>query len=212
MSFDPPRETDPPRHTWKIGPRGSHVPRGLGRLTKVALVTGASVGLALGGAGIAYAASSGTSTTPQPSTGAPNASPGGHARHPGRHATGGFGALGGRVLHGQATVRTPGGVDKTVEMQAGTASGVSATSITVKSSDGYSHTYTVTAATVVDSQAGGISTVAGGDTVRVIATPENGQDTATSIVDATKIRSSRAGFGFAPPASPAAGAGPSTTP
>ncbi|MGH9055327.1 MAG: hypothetical protein ACRDYY_05600 [Acidimicrobiales bacterium] len=211
MSFEPTREPTPPRGTWRLGARTAPPAAArLGRLSKLALVSGASVGLALGGAGIAYAAGSGASAT-SPSSPSSPASPGGHTGHPGRHAMGGLGGLGGRVLHGQATVRTPAGTDKTAEIQVGVVSGVTTTSITVKSSDGYTHTYDVVPTTVVDSQAGGISSVSNGDTVRVIATTDNGEDTATNVADATKLRASRAGFGFAPPVKPAPNNGSTTT-
>ena len=103
----------------------------------------------------------------------------------------------GPVVHGQYTVKS-GSSYKTVEVQVGTVTAVSSTSITVKSSDNYEHTYAVDAATVVDSQAGGISSVQDGDQVRLAATSQGGKDTAVDIRDLTKIGSSRTHFGFAP--------------
>jgi hypothetical protein len=89
---------------------------------------------------------------------------------------------------------------------------VSSSSLTVKSSDGYTHTYKVVPTTVVDSQAGGISSVAKNDQVDLLATPQNGSDTATNIVDRTKVGASRQGFGFgrAKPA-PAPGGAPGSS-
>lgn len=112
--------------------------------------------------------------------------------------------MGGKVLHGVFTVKTPSGTYQTVEEQVGTVTAVSSGSITVKSTDGYSNTYSVSSSTVVDSQAGGINAVAANDTVRVsAAVPKSGTDTATSITDTTKIAASRSGFGFgAPTAAP----------
>ena len=180
------------------------------RFPRVALAGGLAGALALSGAGIAYAATSGGSSpaTPaasnSPTTTAPPTAPQGHGKvHRGGFAFGpaGFGGLGlgGRVLYGQATLQQPDGTLKTVEFQVGTVSAVSDKSITLTSGAGsntYTHTYTVDASTIVDSQAGGISTVAKGDQVRLTATQQNGSDTATDIVDATKIKSSRDGFGF----------------
>lgn len=183
------------------------------RFPRLAVAGGLMAALALGGAGIAYAAGSGGSApaTPaassSPSTTAPTNN--GSSNTPPGKAHRGFGAdlglpglglpgLGGRVLYGSATIQQPDGTLKTVEYQSGTVSAVSTGSITVVSgnNNAYTHTYKVDPSTVVDSQAGGINTVAKGDQVRIIATQQNGSDTAANIVDVTKIKSSRTGFGF----------------
>jgi hypothetical protein len=105
-------------------------------------------------------------------------------------------------VHGEFTTSTPSGY-KTVEVQAGKVAAVSPTSITVTSPDGYTHTYAVTSSTLVDAQRGGISSVAKGDQVQIVATTVSHKDTATNIADTTKIGASRKGFGFGPrPASP----------
>ncbi len=110
--------------------------------------------------------------------------------------------MGGDVLHGVFTVKAPSGSYVTEETQVGTVSSVSQSSITVKSADGYSQTYAVTSSTVVDSQAGGIGAVAQNDSVRITAETQSGSETATSIVDTTKIGASRQAFGLgAPPSS-----------
>ena len=85
---------------------------------------------------------------------------------------------------------------------------VSKSSITVKSDDGFTQTYTVQSSTVVDSQADGIGAVAGTDTVRIEALVSGTTQTATNIVDTTKIGSSRKGFGYPTPAAGADGYGP----
>jgi hypothetical protein len=180
------------------------------RFPRVALAGGLMTALALGGAGIAYAAGSGGSSpaTPAASTSPSTTVPSNSPQVPGKWHRGfggglglpglGLPGVGGKVLYGQATIQQPDGTLKTVEYQAGTVSNVSSTSITVSSgtNGSYTHTYKVDPTTVVDSQAGGISTVTKGDQVRVIATQQNGSDTAVNIVDATKIQSSRSGFGF----------------
>ena len=186
------------------------------------MVGGLAVGLALGGAGIAYAATSSSttpSTTAPPSTTRPGHPPAGFKGPGGPFgARGGIGGLG-PVVHGQFTTRTASGGYQTVEVQTGKVTSVSPTSISVTSADGYNHTYMVTASSVVDSQRDGISSVAKGDEVQVTATRVNGKDTVTSIVDTTKLGASRKGFGFgfgprarpAPPASGSAPAGPPAT-
>jgi hypothetical protein len=102
----------------------------------------------------------------------------------------------GRVLHGQFTVRTQSGGYQTVLVQVGKAGPVSAGSITVTSTDGYTHTYAVSSSTVVDARRAGISSVAGQDQVRVMAVHAGSKDTATDVTDLTKLQGSRAGFGF----------------
>ena len=63
------------------------------------------------------------------------------------------------MLHGQVTIHSGSGY-KTLDVQTGTVTGkVCSTSITVKSSDGYIQTYTVTSSTLVNSQAAGIGCV-----------------------------------------------------
>ena len=182
------------------------------RLPHAAMAGGLVFGMALGGAGIAFAAGSGsgsttTPTTPNGAATTPNGTPPpGIGKHAGRLA-GPFarlGLAGGRVLYGQATVQTPSGTTKTIDFQLGTVtathlSGDSGT-ITVGSGTNNSHTqtYTVGPSTVVDSQAGGISTVKQGDTVMVIAQDNGGGNpTAMDIRDQTQVKHSRQGFGFA---------------
>jgi hypothetical protein len=184
--------------------------RRLGRIPKVALTAGLAVGLAAGGATLAFAAGSSTTTPGSSASSAttlPSAlTPNGH----GKHGLGfgrlrgplGLGKLGGGfgrdIVHGQITIRSGNGY-KTVEIQSGTVSSVNSTSITVTSSDGYVHTYAVTPSTLVDSQAGGISSLSGKDDIVIVSSQVGGKDTATNIVDLTKIKASRKGFGFAPP-------------
>src|SRR5579864_745044 len=96
-----------------------------------------------------------------------------------------FGPGGG--IHGQFTVPAPNGGYETVLTQIGTVQSVSSSSITVKSEDGYSHTYSVDNNTLVVAGNNGISDVANGDTVRVLAVG----NAAKHIVDATKVQSLR---------------------
>jgi hypothetical protein len=105
--------------------------------------------------------------------------------------------LGGNVVHAQYTVKNGTGY-KTVAVQVGQVTAVSPKSITVKSADGFIQTYIVETSTIVDSQSGGISAVANTDSVDVQALVQGTTQTATNIVDTTKIGASRKGFGFAP--------------
>jgi hypothetical protein len=213
MEHHPTTPPDPQAHDDPVyGPAFGQVEPAPRRFPRLALAGGLMAALALGGAGIAYAADSGGSSpsTPAASSTPTTTTPSGVPQGPGKgHRFGGAGmglpglglpGLGGKLLYGQATIEQPDGTLKTVEFQMGTVSSVSSSSITVSSgangNSSYSHTYKVDPSTIVDSQAGGISTVAKGDQVRVIATQQNGSDTAVNIVDATKINSSRTGFGF----------------
>lgn len=192
------------------------------RLPRAAAAGGLVAVVALAGAGLAFAASggsrstatpaaSGTSSTTQPATPDRPAGPFGK----GRFGIGGrmFGRGLGGVVHGSVTLHSPSGY-RTVEVQIGQVTQVSSSSITVKSSDGYSHTYAVQSSTVVDSLAGGIASVAKGDQIQLLATPAKGTDTAFNIVDQTKVGGSRMGFGFGPPSKSTNrnGASPSSDP
>lgn len=180
--------------------------------------TVAATALAAGG-GLAYgvthsgtpataqtASISATSPSPSPSS-SPSTSPANpkpHFRGPGAFGFG-FGGLGaGGVVHGQLTVPKSGGGYQTIDVQSGTVSAVSTTSITIHSADGYSATYTVTASTEVNAESAGIGSVKTGDTVFVTATVSSGSATAASVTDTTSIRNSRGDFGF--PTGPEKGA------
>ena len=84
---------------------------------------------------------------------------------------------------------------------------VSATSITVKSADGFSKTYQVVSSTNVDAQRNGISTVKTGHQVMVTATDGGSTATATSILDFNLLPAMHGGGGWnhsAPPSAPPA--------
>jgi hypothetical protein len=146
--------------------------------TKVALVAGTAV-LALAGigTGAAFAAGSTSSSTPAPSGGATPATSTAPAKHhPGLLA---------RTEHGQVTVRTKQG-DQTLDLQHGQVTSVSATSITVRSRDGFTATYTVNGNAKVrkEKQASSISNVSTGDRVEVVAVHSGTTDTVRRIADA----------------------------
>ena len=97
----------------------------------------------------------------------------------------------GGALHGQFTAPAPNGGYQTILMQRGTVDSVSGSSITVKSEDGYTHTYSVDNNTLVAAGNNGIADVAKGDTVRVLAVG----NAAKQILDATKVQSLRQKWG-----------------
>jgi hypothetical protein len=178
------------------------------------MTAGLAVGLALGGAGISYAASSSSSSSPSttaPSN--PQAKPHAFPRGLGRGLAGpGLGLLGGgQVVHGQVKVRTPGGY-KVVSVQAGQVTAVSTSSITVRSSDGFTQTYAVASTTIVNAQRDGIGSVKTGHQVEVIATQSGNTWNAASIVDSTARQNGRAAFGFGFPGGGQGGPGKAAKP
>jgi hypothetical protein len=97
----------------------------------------------------------------------------------------GFGPFG--AVHGQFVAPKPGGGYQTLDTQRGTVTAVSSSSITIKSSDGYTRTYRVTSSTNVHARRAGIGSVKTGQTVSVLATVSDSSATATQIVDFTSL-------------------------
>ena len=121
----------------------------------------------------------------------------------------GFAPLG--AIHGQFVTPKPGGGYQTIDTQRGTVTAVSTSSITVKSSDGYTKTYQVTSSTNVDAQRAGISSVKTGQPVSVFATVNGSSATATQVVDFAALpRQAVKGQTLAPGSRPGAGIGPCT--
>ena len=117
----------------------------------------------------------------------------------------GLGAGLGNIEHGQVTIREKNGTDETIDVQRGTVSAVSSTSITVKSTDGFTDSYAVSGSTIVDAQSAGIGSVKTGDTVFVTATTSGSTVTAINITDTTAVKAGRAHFGIpSAPATPSA--------
>jgi hypothetical protein len=140
----------------------------------VAMAGGAGVAVAVGSSGTP--ANAATVAVTQVHSPAPT--------HPG------FGGMGGRIpiLHGQAVLSKPGGGYQTVAFQRGTVTAVSAGSITLKSTDGFTQTYTINGSTVVGAHRGGISSVKAGNTASVIATVSGKTFTAARIIDWTLVQ------------------------
>ena len=137
-----------------------------------------------------------TSSTVAPATPAPGARPPGppHGFGPGGwdHHEGGPdgmpGGMAGGVLHGEFTAVDPNGGYRTIDVQSGTVTAVSASSITVKSQDGFTRTYVVSTKTLVDAGRDGIADVKVGHTVHVEATVTGNTATAADIFDQTNLQ------------------------
>jgi hypothetical protein len=181
------------------------------------------------GLGVAYAQSESSSTTATtlpavvpppagqiapatpatPGQPAPNGKPGGgfgRGHHGGPFGgklfgLDGFGGLGrGGLLHGEFTIRKPDGNGfQTVATQTGEVTAVSPSSITVKSEDGFSRTYSVDENTVVGSGRDGIGTVKTGDTVRIAGVVEDGKAKAAAVLDSTSLGQIGEHWGFRKP-------------
>jgi hypothetical protein len=117
----------------------------------------------------------------------------------------------GSVLHGSFVLPKAGGGTVTVEIQNGKVTSVSQSSITLRSTDGYTETYVVTGSTIVDAQRDGIGSVKVGDQVWVIATVNGNTVTAVRVRDVSQIEaglsSLRPGYANGAPAPAAASSG-----
>jgi hypothetical protein len=174
------RSTEPPapaEQTWGSQPAPAappQRPRWSGRKTAAAI--GIAVVIAGGGGAAIWAATSNDSSAT-----------------PGQGGPGGFGGPGGgrfnamgsldSALHGEFVI-----ADGTTELlQTGKVTDVSATSIGLASTDGYTKSYTIDSATLMDT---GVKT---GDQVTVIA--KKSDNTAVSVVDRANLPQGGAGVG-----------------
>jgi hypothetical protein len=210
--YDPmqPAGSPPPdRHGMRSAWRGSRRAAVLAGVIGAGLLAGAGAGVAFaatGSPGRASAPQTFTATTPSPSPSAPSAKtpPGmhrfpfrfGHSFGPGGFAFGGPLSPGGPfgAIHGQYVAPKPGGGYQTVDFQNGKVTAVSSTSITLRSADGYTHSYTVTGSTIVDAQRGGISSIKTGNEASVGATVSGSTATATSVRDLTLLQQNAKNF------------------
>lgn len=93
----------------------------------------------------------------------------------------------GGAIHGEFVTRAPSGGYQTLATQVGEVTAVSASSITVKSEDGFSRTYTVDDNTSVNAGNDGIGDVKTGDEVRIVAIVADGKASAVEIRDRTQM-------------------------
>lgn len=172
----------------------------LGVLAAAAVAGGVYVSAASVGPGGTPTVAAAADATTAPASPSASATPGSPAApwgpHGMRHGEGhpwgwggpGMRGFGGNLLHGEATVQTPQGL-QVVDVQVGTVTAVDAHSITVRSSDNVTFSYTVDASTkVVDfalprGTSATISDVKVGDTVRVVAVRNGATRTAKMIAD-----------------------------
>ncbi len=147
--------------------------------------------------GVAWATSS---ADPTPSPSASPSTPSTTPDKPGEPGKGGPGHRGqfglGGALHGEFVVKKDDGTYQTVATQRGEVTAVSQDSITVKSEDGYSRTYTITEDTLVNAARDGIDDVKTGNTVTVSAVVADGKATASSINDGTVRDAAGEKWGF----------------
>ncbi|HEY5026752.1 MAG TPA: hypothetical protein VII76_17380 [Acidimicrobiales bacterium] len=205
MPGTPPVAGVPP---WASAPetRPSRTPRWL----KLAVGVGAAAGVAVGATALAQAAtapgspSSDNAASVAASTSTTTTMPGGPRGFsgPGRMRGGiGFGGLGGfgggafgggPLIDGQFTIKGPNGYETLAE-RTGTVSSATDTSgstwsLTVKSADGTSGTFTVDSGTSVNGGEMGIGSVKTGDTVLVTAVVSGDTDTAKQVTDQTVLK------------------------
>ena len=161
--------------------------RGAGR--RRAIYTAAlATGLALGGFGIAAAQTETPDTTPPPAVDGDDAGP---ERRLAFKGGPGFGMMGGRgAIHGEFVVPDGDGDGyRTAVVQRGTVTAVDGSSVTVRSEDGFSETYTVDDNTLVNAGNDGIGDVEVDDEVHVhgYAADGSGDPHAAHIVDETGL-------------------------
>lgn len=164
--------------------------------------TVAAVAVTTAAGGVAWAAgdlggadptpSASPSSSASPSTPSDETKPGRPGGLGGKH--GFMGA--GRALHGEFVVPKEGGGYQTVATQRGDVTAVSAESITVKSEDGYSRTYTLTEDTLVNAARDGIADVKTGNKVHVSAIVDGDKATAVSVNDGTTREAAREKWGL----------------
>ncbi|GAB3573462.1 hypothetical protein GCM10027445_32790 [Amycolatopsis endophytica] len=169
MSTEP-TTTEAPAAAW--GDPQPPAPKWSGRKTAIAAAVAVAIA-AVGGVAIYL----GTSSDAGQQAGGMGGFPGG--RGMGQMAgTGGTASIMREALHGDFTVSADGGY-AVERFQTGEVSALSATSVTVRSEDGYTQTYTIDSST---RKADGLAT---GSSVTVLAKVSGDTATATSITDSS---------------------------
>jgi nitrous oxide reductase len=91
------------------------------------------------------------------------------------------------ILHGEVVLSKEGGGTQTVLVQKGAVTAVSATEVTVKSTDGFTTAYAVNGDTKVKADKDEIGAVAKDEEVLVVAPKSGDKHTATVLVDLTDL-------------------------
>jgi hypothetical protein len=163
---------------------------------KLALAMAVAVGIA-GAGGVAVYAASGSTSSSSSSQQGPG---GGMGGGPGGSGGGPGGGLTSEALHGEYVVSDGSGGYATELLQNGEVTAVSDTSITAKSEDGYTKTYTIDSDTVVGNGSADLSSIATGDEITITATVSGDTATAESLVEAgTTTGAGQGQMGQAPP-------------
>jgi hypothetical protein len=187
--------TDPaPPSAWGAPVPAAERPNRPWSTRKIVISAVVAVVIVAGGTiGVIAATNSGSTTAAGPGGG-----PGG--------GFGRFGAGGGpgglalaNALHGDFVVSVNGAF-VTDRLQTGTVTAVSATDITLRSTDGYTQSYVINSGTSVDNGANTIGDVAKGNTVTLTAALSGSTATANTIEDTTLGGGGRGFGGGAPPA------------
>jgi hypothetical protein len=150
-------------------------------------------GVAAAGALTASGAlAAGSTPSPAPSYSA-RRTPGGPGPHGfGGRAGHGFGrpgmGLGGRMLHGEVVVQKPGGGTETLLVQSGAITATSATSVTVRSSDGFTVVWSLSSSTTIRAgrNSGSVKDLAKDNTVQVVGTKSGSGGTARFVGERPK--------------------------
>jgi hypothetical protein len=146
---------------------------------KVVLAAAIAVGIAGAGTVAVYAASgSDSSSSAQQGPGGMGGGPGGGSGGPG-----GAGMMS-QALHGEYVVSDGNGGYTTELLQNGEVTAVSDTSVTAKSDDGYTKTYTIDSDTVVGNGSADLSSIETGDDVTIVASVSGDTATAESLAEA----------------------------
>ena len=165
----------------------------VGVLTRHRVIALVAAGVLAGGVGGAVISQLGVATASSPSPAPVGPGPD-MMRGFGPDGPGGPGALGllggGRLLHGEATVQKPGGGTMVVRFQNGAISDVSGSTMTVKSTDGFTATYTVdrTSRISLNGTDGTLSKLSKNDTVRVLAVQNGSSSVAKMVLDGVPAR------------------------
>jgi hypothetical protein len=164
-----------PDATEPDGPRRRWSPR------RIAVATLVAVGIAGAGTGVVYAAGGSSDTNTPTASGQAGGPPGGGQA--GGGAAGGPGGLT-NALHGEYVVSDANGTYTTQVMQNGEVTAISASSVTAKSDDGYTRTYTIDADTVTGNDSSDLSGIETGDEVTIVASVSGSTAAADSVSEA----------------------------
>ena len=160
---------------------------------KLAVAVAVAVGIAGAGSVAVYAASGSTASSSQ------QGGPGGGTGGPGGMGGPGGGLMS-EALHGEYVVSDGNGGYTTELLQNGEVTAVSDTSITAKSEDGYTKTYTIDSDTVVGNGSADLSSIETGDEVTIVASVSGDTATADSLAEAgTATGAGQGQLGQAPP-------------